>query len=277
MKQVQNSIPENCICVVGIPFDKNSSFLKGAALAPAQIIKSYFSDSSNLWSEKGCNLEAIEHLYDYGDLGFKIGEDEFNTLTNFVEKVVDQNCHLICLGGDHSVTYPVIKAHAKKYNKLNILHFDAHPDLYDTLDGNIHSHATPFARIMEKKLAARLVQAGIRTMNGHQLEQAEKFSVEVHEMKDILNWPHEFQFDGPVYLSLDLDCLDPAFAPGVSHHEPGGMTTRQVIDIIHTFKGQLIGADIVEYNPDRDINSMTSMVAAKFLKEIIARIYEDTN
>ncbi len=277
MKQFQKSIQQNSICVVGIPFDKNSSFLKGAALAPAQIIKSYFSDSSNLWSEKGCDLEAIEHLYDCGDLVFKAGEDEFNIITQFIDKAVDQNCCLICLGGDHSVTYPVIKAHAKKYKNLNILHFDAHPDLYDKLQGNRHSHATPFARIMEKKLAARLVQAGIRTMNGHQKEQAEKFNVEVHEMKDILNWPCEFKFNGPVYLSLDLDCLDPAFAPGVSHHEPGGMTTRQVIDIIHNFKGKLIGADIVEYNPGRDINSMTSMVAAKFLKEIIARIYEDKN
>ncbi|MCP4669689.1 MAG: agmatinase [Desulfobacula sp.] len=268
---------KNSICIAGIPFDKNSSFLKGAALAPGLIRKSYFSDSSNLWSEKGCNLESIKSLYDYGDLGFQVEEDEFNSITKFAEKVVDQNCRLICLGGDHSITYPLIKAHAKKYNKLNLLHFDAHPDLYDTLQGNIHSHATVFARIMENNLAARLVQAGIRTMNGHQKEQAEKFNVEVHEMKDFPNWPNEFKFDGPVYLSLDLDCLDPAFAPGVSHHEPGGMTTRQVIDIIHHFKGDLIGADIVEYNPDRDINSMTSMVAAKFLKEIIARIYGDTN
>ncbi|RLC19592.1 MAG: agmatinase, partial [Deltaproteobacteria bacterium] len=146
----------------------------------------------------------------------------------------------------------------------------------DSLDGNIHSHACPFARIMEKKLAARLVQIGIRTMNGHQREQAEKFGVEVNEIKNGDNFLNELEFEGPVYISLDLDCLDPAFAPGVSHHEPGGMTTRQVIDIIHHLKGKIIGADIVEYNPDRDLHSMTSMVAAKLLKEIIAKIYEDT-
>ena len=277
MKPLQKLIQKNSICVLGIPLDKNSSFLKGASLAPEQIRKSYFSYSSNLWSEKGCDLESIEHLYNYGDLDFKADEDEFNTITKSVEKVLNQDCYMICLGGDHSVTFPVIKAHKKKYDNLNILHFDAHPDLYDSLQGNVYSHASPFARIMEEKLVKRVVQTGIRTMNGHQRGQAEKFGVEVHEMKDIQSWPSLFKFDGPVYLSLDLDCLDPAFAPGVSHHEPGGMTTRQIIDIIHHFEGKLIGADIVEYNPDMDINSMTSMVAAKFLKEIIARIYEDTN
>lgn len=277
MKLAQKSIQANSICIFGIPLDKNSSFLRGAAQAPAQIRKSYYSDSTNLWSEKGYNLESIKHLYDFGDLDFKAVKDEFSIITKSVDNILGQNGHVISLGGDHSVTFPIIKAHAGHYNNLNILHFDAHPDLYDTLGGNIYSHASPFARIMEKKFAKRLVQAGIRTMNGHQQEQAEKFGVEIHEMKDIQTWPHEFEFDGPVYLSLDLDCLDPGFAPGVSHHEPGGMTTRRVIDIIHNFKGQLIGADIVEYNPARDINSMTSMVAAKFLKEIIARIYEDIN
>ncbi|MBC2705336.1 MAG: agmatinase [Desulfobacula sp.] len=264
------------ICILGIPFDKNSSFQKGPSLAPEQIRKSYFSDSSNLWSEKGLDLGSIEYLYDLGDIEFKKGIDDFNLITNSIKNILDLDCHLISLGGDHSVTFPIIEAYAQKYDHINILHLDAHPDLYDSLHGNIYSHACPFARIMERKPAKRLVQAGIRTMNGHQREQAQKFGVEVMEMKNGDGWLDELEFDGPVYLSLDLDCLDPAFAPGVSHHEPGGMTTRQVIDIIHQLKGKIIGADIVEYNPDRDLNSMTSMVAAKLLKEIIARIYKDT-
>jgi len=276
MKPAKKNIQTGSICILGIPFDQNSSFLKGPSLAPEKIRKSYFSTSSNLWSEKGLDLGSIKHLYDLGDINFKEDIDDFNLITHSVKNIIEQDCHLICLGGDHSVTFPIIKAHAQKYNRLNILHLDAHPDLYDSLDGNIYSHACPFARIMEKKLAVRLVQAGIRTMNGHQRKQAEKFGVEVNEMKDGDNWLNALEFEGPVYLSIDLDCLDPAFAPGVSHHEPGGMTTRQVIDIVHQLKGKIIGADIVEYNPDRDLNSMTSMVAAKLLKEIIAQIYEDT-
>ena len=276
MKPVEENIENGSICIMGIPLDDNSSFRKGPSRAPNRIRESYFSDSSNLWSEKGLDLGNIKHLYDLGDICFKEGIDDFNLITNSVKKVLDLGCHLISLGGDHSVTFPIIEAYAQKYDNLNILHLDAHPDLYESLKGNKYSHACPFARIMEKKLAARLVQAGIRTMNGHQRQQAQKFGVEVNEMKDGTNWLEELKFEGPIYLSLDIDCLDPAFAPGVSHHEPGGMTTRQIIDIIHRLKGKLIGADIVEYNPDRDLNSMTSMVSAKLLKEMIARIYEDT-
>jgi arginase len=275
MKLTPKNIKKGGICILGIPLDKNSSFLRGSRCAPKKIRDSYYSDSSNLWSETGLDLGNIDQLYDSGDINFKDNTNEFALITQSVKNILDTNCNLVSLGGDHSITFPIIEAYSQKYDDLNILHLDAHPDLYDNLQGNIHSHACPFARIMEKKFAKRLVQAGIRTMNGHQREQANKFSVQVHEMKDGNNWLDKLDFSGPVYLSLDLDCLDPGFAPGVSHHEPGGMNTRHVIDIIQRLKGKLIGADIVELNPDRDINSMTSMVAAKLLKEIIARIYND--
>ncbi len=268
--------PQNSgIGLIGIPFDENSSFRKGPALAPARIREAYFSSSSNLWTETGLNLENLDNMYDFGDIDFKNSKDAFQTILKSVKDKINKNFHLICLGGDHSISFPIIKAHAAQYDHINILHLDAHPDLYDSLDGNRLSHACPFARIMEQKWNIRLVQAGIRTMTGHQRDQAAKFGVEVMEMKDMGSWPARFEFQGPVYLSLDLDCLDPGFAPGVSHHEPGGMTTRHVIDIIHKFKGRLIGADIVEYNPERDIFSMTAMAAAKLLKEIIARIHND--
>jgi len=277
MKPATKNIPENSTCVLGIELDENSSFQKGPALAPDRIRESYFSDSANLWSEKGLDLASVQDLYDLGNIDINAKPDTFHHITNCVKTTLDLGCHLICLGGDHSITFPIIKAHARKYDTLNILHLDAHPDLYGSLGGNIYSHACPFARIMEKKLAKRLVQAGIRTLTGHQRDQAQKFGVEIKEMKDGAHWLADLGFEGPVYLSLDLDCLDPAFAPGVSHHEPGGMSTRQVIDIIHQVKGKIIGADIVEYNPDRDFGSMTSMVAAKLLKELIARIHEDTH
>ena len=124
---------------------------------------------------------------------------------------------LLSLGGDHSVAYPIIKAHAEAYAGLNVLHIDAHPDLYDEQSIGHYGHGCPFARLMETGKVARLVQVGIRTMNKHQQEQADRFGVEVIDMR---NWRDdlEMQFDGPVYLSLDLDGLDPAFAPGVSHH-----------------------------------------------------------
>ena len=127
---------------------------------------------------------------------------------------------------------------------------------------------------MEEGLADRLVSVGIRTRNQHQREQAQKFGVETicagEDPGEILK-----TLAPPLYFSLDLDVLDPAFAPGVSHHEPGGLTTREVLDILHALTCPLIGADIVELNPDRDLNGMTAMVAAKLLKEIVAQILGD--
>ena len=127
---------------------------------------------------------------------------------------------------------------------------------------------------MESGRIARLVQVGIRTLNTHQREQAARYDVEVHEMRD-LSGLSAIAFDGPLYVSIDLDALDPAYAPGVSHHEPGGLSTRQVLDLIHKVPGTVIGGDVVEYNPARDINSVTAMVAAKLTKELAGRMLSD--
>ena len=178
---------------------------------------------------------------------------------------------VLSFGGDHSITYPIIKGFAKKYPNLNILHIDAHGDLYDDFEGNKLSHACPFARIMEERLAKRLLQIGIRTYNAHQREQVKRFNVEAIEMKD---WSDRTPLNlmDHVYISLDLDALDPAFVPGVSHYEPGGFSTRQVLSVIQNLKADIVGADIVELNPTRDINGVTAMVAAKLFKEILVKM-----
>jgi arginase len=129
---------------------------------------------------------------------------------------------------------------------------------------------------MEEALVGRLVQVGIRTMNDQQRAQAERWSVTVIDMG---HWQPGLQLplDGPTYLSLDLDVLDPAFAPGVSHHEPGGLSTREVLRLLHGLQVPLVGADIVEFNPERDLVGMTAMVAAKFVKEIVAIMLRQDN
>jgi len=180
---------------------------------------------------------------------------------------------LLSLGGDHSITYPLLKAYSNFYSDINILHIDAHADLYDEWDGDKYSHACPFARIMEEDLASRLVQVGIRTLNTHQKEQSERFGTEIIEMRNFE--PGKLpRINGPVYISIDLDGLDPAFAPGVSHHEPGGLSSRDVIEIIHGIEGPVIGADIVELNPDRDNNEITAALAAKLTKEVLGKMLE---
>jgi len=175
------------------------------------------------------------------------------------------------LGGDHSITFPIVKAVARQHPGLTIFHFDAHPDLYDELAGNRLSHACPFARIMEAGLAKRLVQIGIRTMTGHQRQQAQKFGVEVVEMRALPAY-QKLKAEGPVYVTFDMDVLDPAYAPGVSHREPGGMTVREVIAHLHAMEGQIVGADLVEYNPVQDVSGLTATVAGKIVNDILGKM-----
>jgi arginase len=262
------------IVSIGIPLDENSSFLKGAALAPSCIREAFRSDSANSFTENGTDLSGSDWFKDLGDLHIPEMPAAFDRIREGILAQITKGNHVISLGGDHSITYPIIQAFAAKYNDLNILHIDAHGDLYHEFEGSKFSHACPFARIMEERLATRLLQVGIRTFTTHQREQAKKFGVETIEMK---NWKDgtALEFKGPVYISLDLDALDPAFVPGVSHYEPGGFSTRQILEIIANIRGQVVGADIVELNPNRDINNMTAMVAAKLYKELVSRVHSD--
>ena len=245
-------------------------------MAPARIREAFFCDSANLWTETGFDLSDGSTWQDADDVALrdKGGQEAFDLIHSSVSRLLDAGYQVLGLGGDHSVSFPVIKAHAEAHPDLNILHIDAHPDLYDNMLDNRFSHASPFARLMESGQINRLVQVGIRTLNGHQRAQADRFGVEIHEMRN-LSGVAGISFDGPVYLSLDLDALDPAFAPGVSHYEPGGLSTREVLDIIHNFKGQLVGADVVELNPHRDPGNITAMVAAKLAKELMGRMITD--
>ena len=259
------------ISILGIPLDENSSFLSGASKGPRMIMDAFQSDSSNMFAEDGYDCSDSSNILDLGLMKLSTGAAAMDLIHKTVQKELNRGQKVISIGGDHSVTFPIIQAYHEQYSNLNILHIDAHPDLYDNFDGNPFSHASPFARIMEKGLVKRLVQVGIRTLNNHQKEQVKRFGVEVIEMKDY-DPSLSFIFEGPVYISIDLDGLDPAFAPGVSHHEPGGLSTRELINIIHQMNGHVVGGDIVEYNPDRDINDMTAVVGAKLLKELIGKI-----
>jgi len=272
---MQTSIPGQP-CLIGIPYDASSSFARGAALAPQVIRDSLHSPAGNMWTERLFDLATADGLEDAGDVMLGDGEPARETIRNRITDVLAKNLRPIVLGGDHSITFPVVQAVHAAHPDLTILHFDAHPDLYDELDGDRYSHACPFARIMERHLANRLVQVGIRCMTGHQAEQAAQFGVEIIDMHA---WAAGTRpvVGGDVYLSLDLDALDPAYAPGVSHREPGGLSVRDILGVIDTCGGTLVGADIVEYNPDRDVMDVTARVAAKFIKEVAGRMLRDSH
>ncbi len=260
------------LALIGLCSDDNSSFLQGSSAGPPAIRAALHSGATNLTTEAGLDLTDHPAFVDLGDRKPAADTDGLAEIERLIAAILTRDACPLVLGGDHAVTYPVLRAVAARHGPVNILHFDAHPDLYDSYDGNRLSHACPFARIMEEGLARRLVQVGVRTLNAHQKSQAERFGVEVHAMHRFD--PRDFtpELAGPVYLSFDLDALDPAFAPGVSHHEPGGLTVREALGILQRLDARLVGADIVEYNPRRDIQDMTAMVAVKLLKEIAGKM-----
>ncbi len=264
------------IKLIGIPYDDNSSYKKGSASAPSRIRLMDTEGSANRFCEHGVEIVEGENYIDLGDLTFPDNNPEwvYRKIKQTILNELTPRDKIISLGGDHSVSFPVIEAHTNMYKNLNVLHFDAHADLYHNFENNPFSHASPFARLMEKGILNSLTQVGVRTLNTHQKEQAKKYHVNIIEMKDF-NMDFIIKLKDPLYISLDLDVLDPAFAPGISHHEPGGLTTRNLISIIQLIKVPIVGADIVELNPKRDVNNMTAMVAYKLFKELVSKMIEN--
>ncbi|OGD19939.1 MAG: agmatinase [Candidatus Aminicenantes bacterium RBG_13_59_9] len=260
------------IAVLGVPYDAKSSYLRGAALGPKAIREASTGLSTNEITEKQVNLERDTVMVDLGDVNT---EGDYDRVAGGIQAalapVLARGAAPIVLGGDHSVTYPVVKALSRIYPALDILHFDAHPDLYDELYDDRYSHACTFARIMEEELARTLVQVGIRAASPPQRDNARKYGVRLIEMKD-LPGRLALTFRNPLFISFDMDALDPAFAPGVSHHEAGGLTTRQAIDIIHRLRARVVGLDVVELNPARDPLGITAAAAFKIIKETAAEI-----
>ncbi len=257
------------VTVVGVPWDEHSSHVPGAAQAPPAIRSALRSPSSNPSTESGLDLGEEPRLADAGDLAVPSGPAAVEAIEEGVGRLLDEGRRVLVLGGDHAVAWPSVQAHARRHDRLTVLQLDAHPDLYDEFDGDRLSNACPFARIMEAGLVSRLVQVGIRTMNAPQRAQAERFGVEV---VDMTAWRPDLTVtaEGPVYVSLDLDVLDPAFAPGVSHPEPGGLSTRDVVGLLQRLNAPVVGADLVELNPTRDPAGLTALVAAKLAKELLA-------
>jgi agmatinase len=264
-------LPQPLPRLIGLPYDASSSHLRGPAEAPSLIRTALQSPHWNSWTEQGRDLAGPGGLSDAGDLQLPPTGEARGHIEAGIAELLAAGWRPLALGGDHSVTYPILRAVSRSYPSLTILHIDAHPDLYDEFEGDRFSHACPFARIMEEGLARHLVQVGIRTMNAHQRGQADRFGVEVVDMRA---WEAGVRpgVDGAVYLSIDLDGLDPAYAPGVSHREPGGLSVRDVLTLVHNAHGTVVGADVVEYNPRQDLGGVTATVAAKIVKEVAGRM-----
>jgi agmatinase len=257
--------------LLGAPYDAASSFRRGAAAAPPAIRAALASPRGNTWTEGLLDLGAPGALDDRGDLVLPDGPEARALIEQGVARVLESGGRPIVLGGDHSITYPVLRAMRPHHSHLSVLHVDAHPDLYEDFAGDRYSHACPFARALEERLLDELVQVGIRAGTGPQRAQAERFGVEVIDM-DAWIAGRRPALAYPVYLSIDLDGLDPAYAPGVAHPEPGGLSVRDVLTVLHQLDVPIVGADVVELNPELDPRELTAGVAAKLVKEIAGRM-----
>ena len=282
IKCLESSPPNTIVGLIGFSEDRNSSHASGAKDAPEKIRQALHNPATNTWSELGCDVHS--NIFSYGDVSAaeptqaSMIEAVQPAITNMMKK--KQYVPLI-LGGDHSISTATCAVVAAVVGPLKIVHFDAHPDLYHNFEDNRYSHASPMARLCEDNNTCKgLTSIGVRCFNGHQRQQAAKFGVNLIEARDFPGRGSDIreqlsQWILPtdnVYITFDMDVLDPSCAPGVSHPEPGGLTTRQAVDAIHCIPGRIVGADIVEYNPSRDIQNLTATTAAKILKEIAGKI-----
>ncbi len=257
--------------LIGLPSDVNSSFARGPAQAPAAIRNALWSDRGNLACEDGQEIGIDFELSDRGNLPLTESASDDVLIATEVEASIRSGAVPLALGGDHAMSHPAVRGVHAVHGPVTILHFDAHPDLYDNFEGNPRSHASPFARIMEAGLARRLVQVGIRTLNAHCRAQAGRFGVEIAAMANFVADKVPV-LEGPLYISIDLDGIDPAEAPGVSHPEPGGLTLREVLAVLRRQTAPIVGADIVELNPRFDQHERTAILAAKLVREVSALI-----
>jgi agmatinase len=185
-----------------------------------------------------------------------------------VARLIAGSEHVLTIGGDHAVTYPLLRATAAAYGPLSVVHVDAHPDLYLDYGGNRYSHASPFRRALEDGCIAELVQVGVRSATPDERAAAQEYGVKQYPARALGRIP-TLRMTRSLYVSIDLDGLDPAFAPGVSHPVPGGLSLREVLQLLDRIRApRWVGADVVEFNPRADATGVTAVVGARLVKEL---------
>jgi agmatinase len=273
------------VAIVGIPFDSGATNRSGTRFGPRKIREA----SLQLWGYNQvlqvAPTEALK-IVDYGDLS-AISVDiqaTMDRITTGVNSLLDQNVTVVALGGDHSISLPLLRAHSSKFGKVAVVHFDSHPDTWDwEYEGQPYSHGTPFRRALEEKLidTDAYLQIGIRgpTSWAKDLDTAREMGAEILTIDQVFEMGiptviarlREVVGDRPVYVSLDIDSVDPAFAPGTGTPEVGGLTSYQILQLVRGLQGlNIVGFDLVEVSPPYDHGDITSILAANLAFEFIS-------
>ncbi len=273
------------VAIVGVPFDSSATFRSGARFGPRRIREA----STMIWGYNRVLDVAparVLSIVDYGDISV-VPVDIRTTMAHITQEVahiLSAGTRVITLGGDHSISLPLLRAHATHFGELALIHFDAHPDMWDEeFEGQPYSHGTPFRRALEEGLMdpAATIQIGIRGPLGDPADIA------YPREKGVAIIPIEQAFDmgvpaiiaamrervgqRPVYVSLDIDAVDPAFAPGTGTPEVGGFTSFQMLQLVRGLRGlNIVGFDLVEVNPSYDHGNITAILAANLAFEFLS-------
>lgn len=271
-------------CTLGLCWDKGSLFRKGSAKAPAMIRDYTSSKLYNSFTEVGVNIRDYWRIYDLGDVNPSSITEAIPTVKDLIGELTHPKL-TIFLGGDHSITYMSLKALKETFNvSWGLVYFYAHPDLYDSYERDRYSHACVARRLIDDGVVSpkHTVQIGIRAATAEQLDYARNKGVRILSTSDVYKMDKAkissivekiLSNADKIYVSFDADVLDPAFAPGVGNPEGGGVMLRDVIDIIHGFKGLNIQAfDVVETNSDYDYVGITFCSTSKFIRESLGVI-----
>ncbi len=261
------------VALFGAPFDGTVSYRPGTRFASSSIRnESYGIETYSPYLDM--DLEE-SFLCDLGDLEFPFGNTEkvLKMIQDQTERILKDDKVPIMIGGEHLVSYGAISACFNKYKDLQIIHFDAHTDLRDDYLGEALSHATVMRRAWDLLGDDRIFQFGIRSGTKEEFDFGKKHTFfQPFNLNGVENI-HEIIKNKPVYLTIDLDVLDPSIFPGTGTPEPGGVTFNELLHGIHSLKGlNIIGADIVELAPQYDLSGVSTMVACKLLREVTLTI-----
>ncbi|ATC59674.1 agmatinase [Vibrio anguillarum] len=264
------------VVVLGVPLDMATSGRPGARMGPDAIRRA----SVNLaWEGKkfpwNFNLFQDTKVIDAGDLVFDCGDAEDFTyrLEAATSEILKSGKTMLALGGDHFITLPILRAYAKYYGEMALIHFDAHTDTY--ANGSAYDHGTMFYHAPKEGLisAKHSVQVGIRTeykQEGHGFNVINAMQANDMSVEEIVANIRQTIGDKPVYLTFDIDCLDPAFAPGTGTPVCGGLNSDKVLKIIRALAGiNLVGMDVVEVSPPYDQSELTALAGATIALELL--------
>lgn len=257
------------IVMVGMPYDGTCSYRPGTRFAPEEIrLASWGLETYSPVQDK--NLEAVS-FYDAGDLELPFGnrDKSLSIIKTATEEVLNADKKWLGIGGEHLVTWPSIDAYSQKYKDLAVLHFDAHADLRDDYLGEKLSHATVLRRVADRVGSDSLVQIGIRSGPESEFDWMKKHDTLLESKSDLPRGLERLN-NRPVYLTIDLDVLDPSVLPGTGTPEPGGMSFNDLMSWLLCFSDlNIVGADVVELAPQIDPTGVSTAVATKVIREVL--------